>query len=66
MKPACKNCKWAKVAYKSDGTVRYMQCCRYAPRPVEGITDDWPYLTILGYEDGSNFCGEFEKLEVTE
>ena len=52
MENKCKDCKWN---YKGPGgTNGWSQCRRYAPRPVDSVTDDWPYVKP------DEWCGEFE------
>ncbi len=46
----CKNCKWYCVSYNEN----YFQCRKHAPRPVDNVTDDWPYVK------SADWCGDFE------
>ena len=59
MSDTCQNCKWSKaILGRPDengvAPLHYMECRRYAPRPVENITDDWPTVKP------DDWCGEFD------
>jgi len=46
----CETCKWCHET-KANA---WWQCRRYAPRPMENLTDDWPFVNKDGW------CGEYE------